>query len=142
MTATIPPTERTGPQTPSPASAPIPGTGTGDAVRRCVCGQSEGIRPYPCGWRCARHTPAALAGQPEPDQVAAEHRAAVALLADTLDATPVYPHPPGQGGPCARCGARHHRYGVGGQPLCPTCRTPTRGRGDAVSGHALDTGGA
>lgn len=26
-------------------------------------------------------------------------------------------------GPCARCGALHHRYGEGGQPLCPACRT-------------------
>ena len=25
-------------------------------------------------------------------------------------------------GPCARCGTAHHRYGVGGQPLCPACR--------------------
>lgn len=23
-------------------------------------------RLYPCGWRCARHTPNALAGRPEP----------------------------------------------------------------------------
>lgn len=23
-------------------------------------------RPFPCGWRCARHTPAAMAGEPEP----------------------------------------------------------------------------
>jgi len=27
-------------------------------------------------------------------------------------------------GPCARCGTPHHRYGEGGQPLCPACRTP------------------
>ena len=26
-------------------------------------------------------------------------------------------------GPCAGCGAQHHRYGDGGSPLCPTCRT-------------------
>ena len=25
-------------------------------------------------------------------------------------------------GPCAHCGTAHHRYGEGGQPLCPTCR--------------------
>lgn len=23
-------------------------------------------RFYPCGWRCTRHTPAAMAGKPEP----------------------------------------------------------------------------
>lgn len=28
-------------------------------------------------------------------------------------------------GPCARCGTRHHRYGEGGQPLCPACRAPS-----------------
>lgn len=28
-------------------------------------------------------------------------------------------------GPCARCGATHHRYGDGGQPLCFACRTPS-----------------
>lgn len=26
---------------------------------------APGSRLYPCGWRCALHTPAALAGQPE-----------------------------------------------------------------------------
>lgn len=25
-------------------------------------------------------------------------------------------------GPCAGCGTAHHRYGAGGQPLCPACR--------------------
>lgn len=44
-------------------------------VRNCVCGATEGLRPYPCGFRCAKHTPAALAGQPEPDAVAAKARA-------------------------------------------------------------------
>ncbi|HEV2345368.1 MAG TPA: hypothetical protein VGS97_14810 [Actinocrinis sp.] len=28
-------------------------------------------------------------------------------------------------GPCARCGTPHHRYGEGGAPLCPACRTPS-----------------
>lgn len=27
-------------------------------------------------------------------------------------------------GPCAGCGMAHHRYGPGGQPLCPACRNP------------------
>lgn len=29
------------------------------------CGDPVG-RPYPCGFRCAKHTPAVLAGHPEP----------------------------------------------------------------------------
>ena len=33
----------------------------------------------------------------------------------------------GPQGPCARCGTPHHRYGVGGQPLCPACRPPRTG---------------
>ena len=32
----------------------------------CPCGAPD-ARPYAAGWRCAAHTPAALAGQPEPD---------------------------------------------------------------------------
>jgi len=32
----------------------------------CYCGSAE-TRPYACGPRCPVHTPAALAGQPEPD---------------------------------------------------------------------------
>lgn len=133
-TGQIPPRE--------PVAATTPVTGTGALVRLCPCGQSERVRLYPCGWRCARHTPAALAGEPEPDQIAAVRRAALVSVADTLGAAPIHSYPPGQGGPCARCGARHHRYGPGGQPLCPACRGATPGRGDAVSGHALDTGGA
>ena len=30
------------------------------------CGRTD-TRPYACGWRCPEHTPARLAGQPEPD---------------------------------------------------------------------------
>jgi hypothetical protein len=33
-------------------------TGT---AHSCTCGTTTGLRPYPCGWRCAHHTPAALA---------------------------------------------------------------------------------
>jgi hypothetical protein len=29
-------------------------------------------------------------------------------------------------GPCAGCGTAHHRYGEGGTPLCPACRTSPR----------------
>ena len=96
-------------------------------ARVCVCGASSGLRPYPCGWRCPQHTPAALAGQIEPDEIRDRHHAALALLVDNLDALPVYPHPPGQGGPCARCRAVCHRYGVGGGPLCPSCRAAKEG---------------
>lgn len=34
-----------------------------DAVGEHAAGRT---RPYPCGWRCARHTPSAEAGRPEP----------------------------------------------------------------------------
>lgn len=29
-------------------------------------------------------------------------------------------------GPCVRCGGLHQRYGEGGQPLCPKCRSTPR----------------
>jgi hypothetical protein len=97
------------------------------------CGATEGVRPYSCGPRCPRHTPAALAGKPEPDELLALRRTAellhrkwrpTAAVAQT-GATALHLHPPGLGGPCARCRATHHRYGPGGQPLCPNCRKDT-----------------
>ena len=33
----------------------------------CVCGETEGVRPYAGGPACPAHTPAARAGNPEPD---------------------------------------------------------------------------
>lgn len=33
------------------------------------CGDPDG-HPYPCGFRCARHSPAALAGRDEPPTTA------------------------------------------------------------------------
>ena len=33
----------------------------------CFCGATAGVRLYAAGPRCPTHTPAALAGQPEPD---------------------------------------------------------------------------
>jgi len=33
----------------------------------CLCGSSD-TRLYACGWRCAEHTPAKLAGRPEPGE--------------------------------------------------------------------------
>jgi hypothetical protein len=40
------------------------------------CGTPEGVRLYACGHRCPAHTPAALAGRPEPDvaRYCAPHR--------------------------------------------------------------------
>ncbi len=35
----------------------------------CFCGAGF-TRPYPCGWRCTEHTPARLAGHPEPPEPA------------------------------------------------------------------------
>ena len=34
----------------------------------CYCGTAEGARLYACGYRCPEHTPARLAGEPEPDE--------------------------------------------------------------------------
>jgi len=34
----------------------------------CYCGTTEGTRLYACGYRCPEHTPARLAGKPEPDE--------------------------------------------------------------------------
>ncbi|MER7213156.1 hypothetical protein ABT340_39350 [Streptosporangium sp. NPDC000239] len=39
------------------------------------CGTTSGVRPYIAGPRCPRHTPAALAGQPEPGNTLHEHNA-------------------------------------------------------------------
>ena len=33
----------------------------------CVCGETKGVRPYAGGPACPAHTPAARAGNPEPD---------------------------------------------------------------------------
>lgn len=44
-------------------------------MRKCVCAATDGLRLYPSGWRCPLHTPAAIAGEPEPDQILARQRA-------------------------------------------------------------------
>lgn len=31
------------------------------------CDHAENVHLFACGWRCPSHTPAALAGRPEPD---------------------------------------------------------------------------
>lgn len=74
-------------------------------------------------WRTPWETPD---GRPNPERATASTAASGALrtvaahlrvrLADI--------------GPCARCHAYHHRYGRGGQPLCPKCRA-ARGGGAA-----------
>jgi hypothetical protein len=55
-------------------------------VRRCgmaACASTDNVRPYPAGWRCSACTPSALAGVPEPDELLARHRQALARLAGT-----------------------------------------------------------
>ena len=85
---------------PDPASATLNGgqpaapTGPGDAPETPF----DPSRWVMTGWRHAKGAPLVTWQQ----------------LAAVLGATQ---------GPCARCGAAHHRYGVGGQPLCPACRT-------------------
>lgn len=98
---------------------------TAEDLRRCAyteCRAVDGIRLYACGPRCPRHTPAALAGELEPDQLLANRSAQVLDGWTTPPGPNSFPYPPGQGGPCARCTTRHHRYGSGGEPLCPRCR--------------------
>lgn len=63
----------------------------------------KGVRLYDCGPRCPRHTPAAIIGEPEPDELLARHRAMQTDGADNsrtlLQPVDGFPHPPGQGGP-------------------------------------------
>lgn len=119
----------TTPPPPEPYTTPL---FTREDLRHCAyidCRTREGVRLYACGPRCPNHTPAAMAGEIEPDELLAFHRVATLLIDDSrqtdglsLTAPNAFPHPPGQGGPCVRCATRHHRYGPGGQPLCPRCR--------------------
>lgn len=82
------------------------------------CGSTDEVRLFVIGLRCRTCTPSALAGRPEPVPPAR-------LLPDPAAGAerPAFPHPYGMGGPCALCRVRHHRYGPGGRPLCPACRT-------------------
>lgn len=55
-------------------------------VRRCgvtACAGADRVRPYPCGWRCARCSPSALAGVPDPDEMLRRHRAVLAATTNT-----------------------------------------------------------
>ena len=42
--------------------------GGGSVNGACYCGTTEGTRLYACGYRCPAHTPARLAGLPEPGE--------------------------------------------------------------------------
>jgi hypothetical protein len=56
----------------------------------CFCGNAHGVRLYPVGWRCAEHTPAALADHPEPDaaRYCAPHRCYCGTCPWWIGATP------------------------------------------------------
>lgn len=46
-------------------------------------------------------------------------------MLDTARPKPPVPEcPPNLVGPCASCQEPTHRYGHGGNPLCPVCRAP------------------
>lgn len=78
------------------------GAGTGP------CGRTDHVGLYPCGWRCPDHTPAALAGKPEPGQGAA--CAPLRCYCGTCPSwTPDTPHT--ASGDWARIDARHVRDG-------------------------------
>ncbi|MGP4030213.1 hypothetical protein [Actinomadura sp. 3N407] len=47
-----------------------------------TCGSTQQVRPYTVGPRCRRHTPAALAGRPEPDDLLQRARAVPAVRRD------------------------------------------------------------
>jgi hypothetical protein len=49
------------------------------ALKRC--GAADGVRRFVTGYRCPLHTPAALMGEPEPDELLREHRERLAEIA-------------------------------------------------------------
>lgn len=57
---------------PAAPNAPLPGRAAVTRARRAcdvpwLPHDLTYARPYPCGWRCDRHSPWALAKQPEPE---------------------------------------------------------------------------
>lgn len=56
---------------------------TGPVCALTWCGSTDGTRRFAQGYRCDAHTPSVMAGVPEPDQLLAEHRQALARLAGT-----------------------------------------------------------
>jgi hypothetical protein len=89
-------------------------------AHRCGCGSTAGVRLYISGWRCPLHTPAALAGHPEPDTHHTPEHPARRTFPQSLGPCA---WPTDQTGPCARCRRLCHRYGQGGNPLCTDCRS-------------------
>jgi hypothetical protein len=82
------------------------------------CGDRE-AHPYMTsgGYACDLHKPGA--GTLLPPDTRPQTR-----IVQVLDAT-VIDWAPNQTGPCARCTVPCRRYGVGGNPLCATCRPTT-----------------
>jgi hypothetical protein len=58
-----------------------------------------------------------LAGMLRAEIIGTEERTIPVTVADVIDAWRA-----SEEGPCARCGARTHIYGPGGNPLCADCR--------------------
>lgn len=89
------------------------------SAHRCLCGATIGVRLFICGYRCPAHTPAAMAGRPEPDEYKSP-----SLQARDTPPQPSDAHlwPADETGYCARCRQPCHRYGTGGNPLCTGCR--------------------
>lgn len=87
-------------------------------AHRCFCGTTTGVRLYISGYRCAAHTPAALAGHPEPG----EHKPPLRNASSAPpQASETHEWPADETGRCARCRHPCHRYGDGGNPLCASC---------------------
>lgn len=91
-------------------------------AHRCLCGTTTGVRLYISGYRCPEHTPAALAGRPEPD---APLKPVKPERTRSPQPAAVPSWPAGETGPCARCRSLCHRYGDHGNPLCGDCRKTT-----------------
>lgn len=88
-------------------------------AHRCLCGTTTGVRLYISGYRCAAHTPAALAGRPEPG----EHNSApYSSHATPPQATDALAWPSDETGYCTTCRQLCHRYGEHGNPLCGDCK--------------------
>lgn len=86
-------------------------------AHRCFCGATLGVRLYIGGYRCPAHTPAALAGRPEPGG----HRPPLRSAARESPTPGAHEWPADETGRCARCRRPCHRYGNGGNPLCASC---------------------
>ena len=63
------------------------------------CRATDGVRWYLPGPRCPEHTPSAMAGVPEPDELLARHRAALARLGEHPNPPKAYAPPEPRSGP-------------------------------------------